>query len=777
LNDKDDGMNARPHSFPPPWIFGTVDDKQAVLNADVTDVSVICEGHEGLRGDEFVFRWGVTPPGSPLSEFSTDKITLSRNYMPVSFTIPIAEVRARPGDIALDYEVSQPSGKIYSEGVHLHVNVIDRLEPVEVVQSADGDTIALVDVPDGATMRVANQSDLIPAGSTLTFEWEGTDGDQQPVRGTAVGYADGHAPTEQTLPLADLQRLMSVAIRYRVETRDRSTPLVGRRASFDSEWRRYRVVAPVEAWPAPFVIELTGDTLVPVAVGDGAHCRIEADLVATDAVTVFFGDFVTAPNKGARPLTVLVPAGEIAARLNRRLDVCYSVQRGGNITGSETLPIHIGGFGVDDPQLPQPRMDAEDGDTIDLGRFTGTPHVLVAPWLLIDPRQTVWLTATGERQDGTREELNLLNGVEVDPRWISVGIEAPVERELLQAFRDRSSLVLTCRVNFAGGDMAGAVTFRTRTYTLRNGRVPAPGRAWEAEDFEGMVPLIGQRDVRLRWSTVRQLTSNLYVGPGNASPFVEHSAPHWIEAGAHTEITLDRPAAGIRLGLSPLGIGFPTQVIALDDDGSRLATAQRDTAGWIDLRDGVGNRLVSRIELWTTGDGLAFFDNLLAETGEAWRIEAEPVLESFDDIAPGRYGSRLEFATWTITADRADIEVEVAPGGMVGQALAIHMNPIGRVHHFTPRFGSRPVQSVDVKMRGSASRSYLATVSVAYFNLDDHVLRTVSKRVSVQAATQLVSFNSPAELPRANELLSHIRVTHDNDSLPVTVFYDDISIY
>jgi len=765
-------MDVKPLAYPSPWVLDTIGDAGEVLEPRA-DVTVRCDGHEGLKGDTFVVRWGAV--GGVLPLYRSEPKELPRNHYPLDFFIPIAEVIAREGQVEVDYEVTTSFGMVYSDSRHLLVISTPRLLPIDVIEATD-DVIDLTKLNVGATMSVPHQPGTVPAGSVITFEWEGIDGQQQPVRGTAKGYDNGSQPTQCTLPIADLERVAEIAIRYRVDTATSvhhfATPL----ASYDSEWRKFRISGASEAWPAPEIIELTGDTLVPPAVRNGATCLIDAELVASDRVSVTFGNYFAETIPGSRPLRIIIPPGEIGIRLNESVIVGYTIERNGVRSHSSPLPIHILGFAPNDPQLPQPRVDVADGDDVDLSRFSGNPHIVVDPWILMDRRQTVWLTLRGEYRDGTPAEISLLNGATVESRWIDTGIEIAVERSDLEALRDRSALKITCYVNFRGGGIEGATTLRARTYTLRTGSIQG-GRAWEAEDFNDLVALIRQRDVQLRFMTLRQIKGNLYTAPGEAPPYVDGLfSPHWIEAGAHSELTLNQPAPQVRIGLSPNGPGLPIHIAAFDESAQRVAFLTRDTPGWAQLKDTEGQRWISRIELWTTGDGIAWFDNVLVDTGEPWSMEREPVFETFDDIAPGRYGPRLDITGWSIVADRADIEIENAPGGMVGQALAVHMIPEGHVHHFTPRFGVRPTQSVQLKVRSSRVDPHTAHVHVANFNQDDHNLRTVSRRISIHAATQLVTFDTPQDLPRQNELLSHLRIVHENGNHEVTAFYDDLSI-
>ncbi|KAF1007340.1 MAG: hypothetical protein GAK28_01979 [Luteibacter sp.] len=778
----------RPYLFatnPPPIVDAASD---GVLIVGSTDIDVVCEGHEALKDDHMIVRWRSIASPPTWTPYDTEPQTVPRNRYPMTFAVPAAALKDRPGEGVFEYTVNDDD---LSDPLRLEVRSATRLAPAILVEAEADDTLYLADLTGDATLRAENQPELMPPGSAIVFEWEGRDAQGAPVTGSVTGYTNGHDPTDKPLPYGDLERVEDIAVRYRVDTTQARVPATRRATRMETDWRFYRVVPRAITWPAPGVIELTGDTLVPVAARDGATVEILADLVASDEVRIVFGDYTSPPLNGSRPLRHVVPPGEVARHLNSSVVVQYSVIRQGREGESAPLPIHVGGFQQDDPQLPQPRIDIEEGDLIDLRHHDQDPHVVVAPWILMATRQTVWLSIDGLDKNGELVSIRLLVGEPVRDAWLGTGIDVAVPHEKMQALRDRSSIVVTCEVNFRGGDHADAVIFRRRTYTLRTGSGVAPGRAWEADDLEDFVGPLANRwwhalkgwrwdttGVRLRFMTIRQLSGDLYANRANAglAPYIEGNAAYSFEGGAKTKIVLDTPAPYVRIGVGPVGPGIPTHLVAYDESGARIDIVERDTPGWVEFKAQANGRTVSRIELWSLGHGIAWFDNILVETGENWSLEPEPVFEDFDHLERGNYGPRLEFATWSINADRVDIEVATAPGGMVGHAIAIHMDPEGHVHQFTPRFAIHPNQSIQLKIRGSAATPHSAVVRVAYFNRDDRTLRAVTRTISVQQGTQLVTFNRPTDLPRENEIVSHISVVHANGSQPVTVFYDDLSL-
>ncbi|MBD8617280.1 hypothetical protein IFT69_26625 [Pseudomonas putida] len=127
------------------------------------------------------------------------------------------------------------------------------------------------------------------------------------------------------------------------------------------------------------------------------------------------------------------------------------------------------------------------GPELDIDNLTGDATVRVGQWPLIAPRQSVWLTLSGIRQDGSPYNKQLMAPPSVvDPAWVSVGSQTfTVPASELNDLRDASSLTLTFKVDVAGGtNEAAAVVFAPKIYTVRStGILLAPPEVLEAPDW------------------------------------------------------------------------------------------------------------------------------------------------------------------------------------------------------------------------------------------------------------------------------------------------------
>jgi hypothetical protein len=550
----------------------------------------------------------------------------------------------------------------------------------------------------------------------------------------------------------------------------------------ESPWVTF-TVAGAAIWPAPGVAETGGsDTLLPVAARDGATVVIDADLVATDQVMVSFGSYTSAAVNGARPLQVKVPPSAVAQHLGETIIVSYTVTRNGSPGTSSSLPLHIGTFLDRDAQLPTPRIDRADDSTgiINLGEFAGDPVALVDPWLLMAIGQTVWLRVEGTRQDERPDTIILYSETPVDRDMMSTGLQAVIARSLLEAWKNASEIVVTCKVNFRGGDEAGAILLTPKSYRLRVSAPPVQGRAYELEEFEDPAATVGNGTVyRLRFATIRPVGGRIQMASTTLPPYLAGRHPFLYEsaAGVTATIRLDHPAQVVTIGVRPRNTSFLASVTARDIDGNEL-WRQPVTAPEIvrfPPRGTPGTSPIASLDLQSQAGQTVDFDKLLVETGSTWDIKIPPVIETFDDLPLGGHGNHYEFDRWHINAEGGIVEIENAPGGMTRKALAIHMDPgAGRIHQLTPQYAVCPRIGISLTMRSSATSAHQATIQVVYINREDRGLRTISRTVSLSSSAQYIVFNAVGDLARDTEYVSHLRVAHAGN-LGSTVFYDDIT--
>ncbi|MGF6496244.1 hypothetical protein ABIE56_004447 [Luteibacter sp. 621] len=770
----------------PPWVKGTVNDEGKVLRlADVTGPSVQVEvySHGGLKGEWIKVRWAsvaaawlqnvdaVPPYESPLIEITRDNAALD-------VAIPKDEANARAGRVAVSYEVYKAQGGTVPSPIYnLDVEAGGSLMPVEVAEAVDGKILLANVPPGGATVRAPSQAS-IPSGSTVRFFWEGTDVGGQPVKGYDEVRSTGGSATEGTLPKADLQRVAGkIAIRYTVDTPLPAGVSASPEDHFESEWVQFDVVG-AASYPAPRVEETGGaDTLLPHAARDGATVLIEADLVATDSVTVTFGSYTSPPQAGSRPLRIKVPPPVVGQHLGQLVDVFFTVTRGGT-SQSQVLALNIGRLNDGDPQLPKPRIDRADTITniLDLSTFTESPEVLVDPWLLIGVGQTVWLNLQGFDGDGKPATIIIYSGTPVTQDMIATGLEVPVDRGLLETWQNASNLIATCKVNFSGGSEGGAVVFTTSTFKLLTGGTAIRGRMYEIEQFEDPATIVPNgQTYRLRFARIRPIGGRLQSASTNGTYLKgRHVRLNEQLASVTARITLDHAATAAQIDVKPSSASFPLQVIAYDTDGIEINRYPATSETRLRIKP-TGTQRVAALEVISPQGYYADFDNLQVTTGGTWDIRQTPVTETFNDLPLGTHGDHYEFDRWYINANGGEVAIENAPGGMHGHVLAIHMDPEGKVHQLTPQYAVCPRIHVSLYVRASSVTGHAADVSVIYINREDLTLRTVNKRVQLSQSAQRVIFDAVSDVARDVEYVSHIRIVHSNGTTVTTVFYDDIT--
>jgi hypothetical protein len=771
----------------PPWVQDTVDDAGVLLRlSDIASDQVTVEvySHQGVVGESVKLRWaGIAsssrsaPSAVPTYETAWEPVV--RNNGTLYMLVPKAEANFRAGHVAVSYEVFKLDGSTASSP-RFELDVVGALglAPIEVEGAHDG-TIRLADVPvDGATMSVPRQAAL-PAGSTIRFFWEGADATNQPVRGFADAFDNGHTPTTAKLPRPDLQRVVGkIALRYTVDTATARARVVRPLDHYESDWVAFTVM-PAATLPAPRVEETGGaDTLVPYAARDGATVAIDADLVATDSVTVTFGSYTSQAQPGARPLRIVVPPSAIAKHLDSQIDVFYTVTRG-STSQSQALVLHVGALSDGDAQLPTPRIDRADSLTrvLDLSTFMDDPIALVDPWLLMGAGQTVWLRVDGTAADGRPATAILYSGAPVRPEQLATGLEAAIDRAVLEDWKSGSELTVTCKVNFSGGAEASAVSFNSIVYVLQTGGGAVSGRMYELEPFEDPSSVLANGiTYRLRFATIRPLGGRLQSSSTTRPPYLvgRHAYLQEQLASVTARINFDHPAQQVQMGIRPSNNGFPAQVIAYDGEGGEIGRSSPSAEGWVRFAAD-GTRGVAALEIISQPGYGVDFDNLLVTTGSPWDVVRTPHTESFDDLPLGSHGHHFEFDRWFINADGGLVAIENAPGGMNRQVLAIHMDPAGSVHQLTPQYAICPRIRTSLYMRSSAVTSHRATVNVVYINREDLTFRTVAKAITLSQSAQRVVFDAVNDVARDTEYVSHIRVVNQNGTLISTVFYDDIT--
>ncbi|WP_291777908.1 hypothetical protein [Luteibacter sp.] len=762
-------------TMPSPWVENVDAEGVLHLNTVKDNVVILAEMHEGRPGSRIRVHWVPGRGGEWLSEWQA----VNRYNQTLTFNMPVSEASTRAGEVSVTYVRDDGIRMVTSFPRNIRVEAAVQLLPVEV-REARGNQIRLSDVPgEGATLIAARQP-AIPAGSTITFSWEGRDASGAIVEGDAIGYDNANQPTQVKLPRTDLQRIAGqIAIRYVAAPDNRNGSGAQPLADLVSDWVNFDVIA-MTSYPAPTVREADSQGMLhPIQAKYGATVRIDADLIASDRLTVYFGDHVAPTVSGSRPLDVVIPADVVGAHMGRTIDVRYTVERNGDQDGSATTRITIVSFEQGDPLLPIPRIDRAIQGTVDLGAFTDDPRVLVDPWMLMGVGQTMWVRIDGVKA-GQPTSLPLYSRELVTTDMLARGLDIAAARAQLSRWDNNSDITGVCKVNFAGGDEAGAIVFRAITYRLLVGQAAIGGRLVELEEFDDPPAVVANGQAyRLRFATIRAVGGRIQATSGGTAPYLVGRQILLQETGVPVtaRIAFDHPAAAVQLGVMSSNVNFPVTVVAYGRDERELGRRSATTAGWVQF-SGSDSDTILALEVISPPSYAARFDNLLVTTGDPWDVRRGEVRETFNDLSLGYKGTHYEFDRWQVTANGGDIEITQAPAGMSGHALAVHLNPQGRIHHLTPQFAISPRVRVELSVRSSATTNHGATVELVYLNHSDRLTtRTVRKNITLSQSTQRVLFNAVNELARDSEYISHFRVVNTtNDTLITTVFYDDIVI-
>jgi len=184
---------------------------------------------------------------------------------------------------------------------------------------------------------------------------------------------------------------------------------------------------------------------------------------------------------------VAIPEDVLARSLGKTVRVAYAVFRAGQTVGSSAATYFQIGT-VPASALSQllivEAANGGAGPELHVNSLTGNATVRVGRWPLIAQRQSVWLTLSGTRQDGSPYNKQLIGPPSVvDAGWVSVGSKTfTVSVTELKDLRDASSLTLTLKVGVAGGTSeAAAVVFAPKIYTVRSTHITlAPPEVLEA---------------------------------------------------------------------------------------------------------------------------------------------------------------------------------------------------------------------------------------------------------------------------------------------------------
>ncbi len=244
-----------------------------------------------------------------------------------------------------------------------------------------------------------------------------------------------------------------------------------------------------QPWPLPKLVDATNSevsTWQPVKPGTSYDSNT-ATLVITDSriqqhdIVVLVWRLpdqtdLTIPwldDETAGVARVAIPEDVLAKSLGKTVLVVYVISRNGETVGSSTPTyFQIG-------TLPASALselfiveaaNGGAGPELDVTALSANANVRVGRWPLIAAGQSVWLTLTGTKQDGSAYTRQLMAApTTADATWVNSGSKTvPVSADELKGLKDGSALTVTFKVGMDGGlTEANAVTFGAKVYTVK----------------------------------------------------------------------------------------------------------------------------------------------------------------------------------------------------------------------------------------------------------------------------------------------------------------------
>lgn len=285
-----------------PWVEKTLNDDGAVLRlADLANgpVTVLAESHGGRRGERIRVHWaGVAAGEQAVPPYDTAWQEVTRDNGTLIFTVPFDQAQLLgEGRVTVTYTLERANGSVATSrrrNLAIQGKAVGLALPM--VEDTPGNVLDAAKHTRGAIMLAPRQPERIPAGSHVTFRWEGA------VRGSAEAYADGVTDTLAVLPYEQILALVGgpVRIQYVVETFSANTDIL---AISESGWLTLDVIdsAATPGLAPPYVPEAVNDILDPDALL--AHLAIPALARGTE---------VKATIQARVPFTQTLPIGDPA---------------------------------------------------------------------------------------------------------------------------------------------------------------------------------------------------------------------------------------------------------------------------------------------------------------------------------------------------------------------------------------------------------------------------------------------------------------------------------
>ncbi len=231
----------------------------------------------------------------------------------------------------------------------------------------------------------------------------------------------------------------------------------------------------------PSIKEASGNVLDPFAAKDTLTAIVPAynDMIGTQVSVTWTGT----PGEGSVTVgpvnvtaqmdkEVTLPNTVVAFNLGKAVKVIYTVFRNGVPQNSRELDLSVLSIVDGDSRLPTPAIDGAEGNTLEVSKLQDDAKARVARWLLQAAGQRVWLFGDGINANGEPTHEVILEAIE---NKSEDGLTTLAAIEWLRGLKDDSTVTITFKVNYDGNaDVASAVTFPVRTYTVSAGQYGVP---------------------------------------------------------------------------------------------------------------------------------------------------------------------------------------------------------------------------------------------------------------------------------------------------------------
>ncbi|MFJ3010724.1 hypothetical protein [Pseudomonas fluorescens] len=236
-----------------------------------------------------------------------------------------------------------------------------------------------------------------------------------------------------------------------------------------------RIGTALEELPPPFLVAPAKDPIDVLAYPNGVTVRIEfLEALSGDKACLEednppegWPPFPLVEfNSNKRVNTVLSPAF-LAARQGTVIELRGNLYRNGGQAGqSDAITVSLLKIIDEDPRLPKPDINGNTNKELRVQDLTTGARILAVKWPLFEPRQPIWVTATGFNKIGAPVSKEVRSG-EPNDSVNGLSVAAPIE--WLKELKDGTELTIIVKVNLDGiANELTATACPPRIYSLRS---------------------------------------------------------------------------------------------------------------------------------------------------------------------------------------------------------------------------------------------------------------------------------------------------------------------